>query len=447
MLRAFFLLKWPTRSLAWQLPWISNSFSLLFEPTHICKRLFAASANIKESISSTSQTHKQDISYILSLPPRDLRKLSESLNEQNVTELKLWTALVSRSLDVSHQFIFFDAIGLLENIQKAAIVDKALLSSLSVTLKDNVAKMEPFHIVKCIDIYSKANYKANRLFEAIYHSIKKKMNTMYSNEIADVVCCLARNKIDNSELINFVVDDVMKKFSSLEYVDACRVIESLKCLHYGTDVSESAQEMTEHLKREIEMMTPQEMYNNLKTIIEIQRDPVLIEDLMSSFKQRVSSFEDDQDIEQLEDPFEVLDFLKKHDLLTGAFLNALAMWCRYAVYRKPSRTTKRPHAFDLVKLHDIYTEMELPDSQHLRKAIRFFVYTKGGLQHLGKSYKPLAFDSKQYVKTKDSLEGAVLDSVPQRESKGMKPSTYLYPYRKRRPRERNKHVSEYQYRQ
>jgi len=112
------------------------------------------------------------------------------------------------------------------------------------------------------------------------------------------------------------------------------------------------------------------------------------------------------DIDQLESPFDCLDFLRLKGIVSKEFLCALANWSYSAVFRRPTRSHLRPLGDQLSKLHDIMREWNLEANSDLHKAIRAYVQNKGTAPK--DSYKPLRFKrGRGYAFRPDPLENKI----------------------------------------
>ncbi|SBT33424.1 conserved Plasmodium protein, unknown function [Plasmodium ovale wallikeri] len=164
----------------------------------------------------------------------------------------------------------------------------------------------------------------------------------------------------------------------------------------------------EKQQKELKLLTVQEIFDHLKNIKLLTFSWELYEkDLINEFLYRLDNFKNEIDVNQLDDPFICLNFLVTKNCVSKNFLLALSKWCANKVYEYPSRSTKRPLSFQLIKLYQLMKEKKVENLDFIEKAIYRFVISRGGLEtNRDKMFKPVSYQKgRKYIFTRDPLAG------------------------------------------
>ncbi|SPJ10740.1 conserved Plasmodium protein, unknown function [Plasmodium sp. DRC-Itaito] len=368
--------------------------------------------------------------HIKNLRSQELRILSENCCAKKVDDIIIWSEISRHSIEKYNSFKYFDALLLLSSFDKMNMVDKSLYKIFSDVFIKQICYLQPEHFILLINLYCKVNIFPRVLFTEIFHGIIKYCNKLYPDEYVNLLTCFANLKIVNKDLIKTLCKSIIKNINLFDYIHLTCIVGALRSLEIRDDVFYYV--IDQKQLKELKFLTVQEIFDHIKKIKLFQYSWELYEkDLMKEFLSRVHNFKNEKDVDQLADPFVCLNFLVSRGLLKGNnnnnnnnsgssgsssssssddstsgganFLVALSKWCANQVYHYPSRSTKRPISFELIKLYELMKEYNINNLDFIEKAIYRFVITRGGLENnRDKMFKPTSYQKgRKYIFTKD----------------------------------------------
>ncbi|SBT76162.1 conserved Plasmodium protein, unknown function [Plasmodium ovale] len=340
------------------------------------------------------------------LKTQELRILSEICCRKNIRDVIIWSEISRNAIEKCNDFKYFDAVLLLSSFDKMNIVDKSLYKNFADIFIKQINYLEPRHLIMLINLYHKVNIYPRILFIDIFHSIIKFTNKLYPNEYTDLLTCFAKLHILNKELINILCKSIIKNINIFNYIHLCCIIGTLRSLNINDNLFYYV--IDEKQQKELKLLTVQEIFDHLKNIKLLTFSWELYEkDLINEFLYRLDNFKNEIDVNQLDDPFICLNFLVTKNCVSKNFLLALSKWCANKVYEYPSRSTKRPLSFQLIKLYQLMKEKKVENLDFIEKAIYRFVISRGGLEtNRDKMFKPVSYQKgRKYIFTRDPLAG------------------------------------------
>eukprot|EP00375_Theileria_parva_P001250 XP_763921.1 hypothetical protein [Theileria parva strain Muguga] len=299
----------------------------------------------------TSQRVFSDISIMDSLSPREFRIFLSDVVKSKVDDVLLWSKAANYCIENASKFKFFDALSVLESFTEAKIYDKGLFTEFSRHLTIQSPMMEPRHLIQCISVYASSGSFPQSLFLEVFYGIIKQSEKMYASEFVDMFNCLSRWNIKNKQVLSALCKTLAKNVSILRYSELTQIAASCRNL----DVEDEAFYfiLDSWQSKELAMMTIQEMLDCLKKLKNIEVKWAQYEQLLfKEFVKQVNELDGD-DISQLANPFDCLEFLKSIGSLSKEFLLSLTKWCADAVHNPPARSQKRPLSHQLVQLYNL----------------------------------------------------------------------------------------------
>ncbi|SBS81673.1 conserved Plasmodium protein, unknown function [Plasmodium ovale curtisi] len=338
------------------------------------------------------------------LKTQELRILSENCCKKNISDVIIWSEISKNAIEKCNDFKYFDAVLLLSSFDKMNIVDKSLYQNFADIFIKQINYLEPRHFIILINLYYNVNIFPRILFIEIFHGIIKFIYKLYPNEYIDLLLCFAKLNILNKELINILCKSIIKNINIFNYINLCCIIGSLRSLNIYDNIFYFI--IDKKQQKELKLLTVQEIFDNLKNIKLLTFSWELYEnDLLNEFFYRIDNFKNEIDVNQLDDPFICLNFLVIKNYVSKNFLLALSKWCANQVYEYPSRSTKRPLSFQLIKLYHLMKENKVENLHFIEKAIYRFVISRGGLEtNRDKMFKPVSYQKgRKYIFTRDPL--------------------------------------------
>ncbi|CDO64760.1 conserved Plasmodium protein, unknown function [Plasmodium reichenowi] len=399
--------------------------------------------------------HENKYEDIKNLRSQELRILSENCCVKKVDDVIIWSEICRNSIEKYNSFKYFDALLLLSSFDKMNIVDKSLYKTFSDVFIKQISYLQPEHFILLINLYCRVNIFPRVLFTEIFHGIIKYCNKLYPDEYVNLLTCFANLKITNKDIIKTLCKSIIKNINLFDYIHLTSIVGALRSLEIADDIFYYV--IDQKQLKELKFLTVQEIFDHIKKIKLLQYSWKLYEkDLMKEFLFKVYNFKNEKDVDQLDDPFVCLNFLVSRGLLQGNnntngknnnnnnnkknnnndddnnnndnnnndnnnnnssssdyiddincgganFLVALSKWCANQVYHYPSRSTKRPTSYQLIKLYELMKEFNIHNSDFIEKAIYRFVITRGGLENnRDKMFKPTSYQKgRKYIFTKD----------------------------------------------
>ncbi|BAM42245.1 conserved hypothetical protein [Theileria orientalis strain Shintoku] len=369
------------------LPSVPKDSSLVFGSTlknnHLKRRYISTEPNSADCTSVTNSYYRtpasekvfSDISVMDSLSTREFRIFLNDVIGSKVDDIVLWSKAASYCINNASDFKFFDALSVLDCFTKARVYDKAVFTEFSKVLTMKSALMEPRHLVQCINVYASTGHFPESLFMEVFYGLIKQSEKMYANEFAETFLTLSKWKINNKQLLSALCKSLSKNVSILRYTNLTQIMACCRNLEVEDEpfyfILDSWQQ------KELNMMTVQEMLDALKKLAEMDVKWKYYEEEL--FKEFIKQTKLPHVIEQLADPFDCLEYLKKSQSVSKEFLYSLSKWCADAVHNPPSRSQKRPLTHQLLELYNLIEENNV-ESKYIDKAVLKFVTSKGGLR-------------------------------------------------------------------
>uniref|UniRef100_A0A3B0NAT8 Uncharacterized protein n=1 Tax=Theileria annulata TaxID=5874 RepID=A0A3B0NAT8_THEAN len=347
----------------------------------------------------TSERVFSDILTMDSLSPREFRIFLNDVVKLKVDDVLLWSKAATYCIENASKFKFFDALSVLESFTEAKIYDKALFTEFSRYLTIQSPMMEPRHLIQCINVYAFSGTFPQALFLEVFYGIIKQSEKMYAAEFVDMFNCLSRWNIKNKQVLSALCKTLAKNVSILRYAELTQVAACCRNLEIEDETFRFILDSWQ--KKELAMMTIQEMLDCLKKLKNIEVKWAYYEELLfKEFVKQINELDGD-DIAQLADPFDCLEFLKSTGALSKEFLLSLTKWCADAVHNPPTRSQKRPLSHQLVELYNLVQEYGI-EEKYIDKAVLKFVTSKGGLRLRNPKPIPTVYKpNRKYVFTDD----------------------------------------------
>ncbi|GAB65541.1 hypothetical protein PCYB_062730, partial [Plasmodium cynomolgi strain B] len=350
--------------------------------------------------------------HIKQMKSQELRVLSENCSNKKIRDVVLWSEISRNAIDRCDEFKYFDALLLLSSFEKMNLADDHLYKTFAHVFVKQINHMEPRHFILLITLYCKANIFPRVLFVQVFHAIVRYCSKFYPEEYVDLLICFANLHISNVDLIRTLCKSMVKNVNLFDYSNLCCIVGCLRRLEVNDDVIYYV--LDEKQQKELKLLTTQELFDLMKKVKLLKYSWELYEkDLLEEFLSRIDSFQGEKDINQLEDPFVCLNFLVSKQHVKSSFLIALSKWCASHVYEYPSRSAKRPLAYQLIMLYQLMQEHDVKNYHFIEKAIHRFVISRGGLAvNRDKMIKPVSYQKgRKYIFTQDPLEGADAEEV------------------------------------
>ncbi|UKK02573.1 hypothetical protein MACK_002666 [Theileria orientalis] len=368
-------------------PSVSKHSSLILGSTvkNNClkRRYISTESNSDDSTSETNRYYRtpasekvfSDISVMDSLSTREFRIFLNEVIASKVDDILVWSKAASYCINKASDFKFFDALSVLECFTKARVYDKAVFTEFSRVLTMKSALMEPRHLIQCINVYASTGHFPESLFMEVFYGLIKQSEKMYANEFVETFLTLCKWKINNKQLLSSMCKSLSKNISILRYTNLTQIMACCRNLEVEDEtfyfILDSWQQ------KELNMMTVQEMLEALKKLTEMTVKWEYYEEEL--FNEFIKQTKLPHVIEQLADPFDCLEYLKKNKSVSKEFLYSLSKWCADAVHNPPSRSQKRPLTHQLVELYNLIEDNNV-ESKYIDKAVLKFVTSKGGLR-------------------------------------------------------------------
>ncbi|EUD66154.1 hypothetical protein C922_03349 [Plasmodium inui San Antonio 1] len=368
------------------------------------RRLFGSSTTPDEL--TTKVIMENNYGHIKQMKSQELRVLSENCSNKKIRDVVLWSEISRNAIDRCDEFKYFDAVLLLSSFEKMNMTDDHLYKTFAHVFVKQINHMEPRHIIMLINLYCKANLFPRVLFVQIFHAIVRYCSKFYPEEYVDLLICFASLNISNADLMRTLCKSMVKNVNLFDYTHLCCIVGCLRRLDVHDDVIYYV--FDEKQQKELKLLTTQEVFDLMKKVKLLKYSWDLYEkDLLDEFLRRIETFQGEEDINQLEDPFVCLNFLVSKKYVRNNFLIALSKWCASHVYEYPSRSAKRPLAYQLIMLYQLMQERDVKNYHFIEKAIHRFVISRGGLAvNRDKMTKPVSYQKgRKYIFTRDPLEG------------------------------------------
>ncbi|KJP86701.1 hypothetical protein AK88_03708 [Plasmodium fragile] len=345
--------------------------------------------------------------HIKEMKSQELRVLSENCSNKRIQDVVLWSEISRHAIDRCDEFKYFDALLLLSSFEKMNLADDNLYKTFAHVFVKQINHMEPRHFILLINLYCKANLFPRVLFVQVFHAIVRYCWKFYPQEYVDLLVCFASLNISNVDLMRTLCKSMVKNVNLFDYSNLCCIVGCLRRLDVHDDVIYYV--LDEKQQKELKLLTTQELFDLMKKVKLLKYSwEVYEKDLLDEFLKRIDNFQGDKDVNQLEDPFVCLNFLVSKQYVKNNFLIALSKWCASHVYEYPSRSAKRPLAYQLIMLYQLMQEHDVKNYTFIEKAIHRFVISRGGLAvNRDKMTKPVSYQKgRKYIFTRDPLEGA-----------------------------------------
>ncbi|GAW80030.1 hypothetical protein, conserved [Plasmodium gonderi] len=367
------------------------------------RKWFGSSSKNSEYVGKVINENKYE--HIKDLKSQELRVLSENCCAKRTQDVVIWSEISRNAIEKCEDFKYFDALLLLSSFEKMNIIDNNLYKTFSDVFLKQINHLEPRHFIMLINLYCKANIFPRVLFVQVFHAIIKYSSKLYPEEYVDLLSCFADLNIVNKDLIKTLCKSISKNVNLFDYVNVCSIVGCLRRLEIHDDVIYYV--LDEKQQKELKLLTVQEIFDIIKKIKFLKYSWELYEqDLIKEFLNRLNNFKGEKDINQLDDPFICLNFLVSKNYITNNFLLALSKWCASHVYEYPSRSSKRPLAYQLIKLYQLMKQKNVQNYDFIEKAIHRFVISRGGLAvNRDKMNKPVSYQKgRKYIYTQDPIE-------------------------------------------
>ncbi|CAI7719285.1 heptatricopeptide repeat-containing protein HPR1, putative [Plasmodium vivax] len=368
------------------------------------RRLFGSSSPTDELTKKI--IIESNYGHIKQLKSQQLRVLSENCCNKKIRDVVLWSEISRSAINRCDEFKYFDAVLLLSSFEKMNMADDHLYKTFAHVFVKQINHMEPRHLILLINLYCKANLFPRVLFVQVFHAIVRYCSKFYPEEYTDLLICFASLNISNGDLMKTLCKSMVQNVTLFDYNHLCCIVGCLRRLGVQDDVIYYV--LDEKQQKELKLMTTQELFDCMKKVKLLKYSWELYEkDLLEEFKNRIAKFQGEKDVNQLEDPFVCLNFLVSKQHVTKNFLIALSKWCASHVYEYPSRSAKRPLAYQLIMLYQLMKEHDVNNYHFIEKAIHRFVVSRGGLAvNRDKMAKPVSYQrGRKYVFARDPLEG------------------------------------------
>lgn len=343
--------------------------------------------------------------HIKQMKSQELRVLSENCSNKKIRDVVLWSEISRNAINRCDEFKYFDALLLLSSFEKMNLADDNLYKTFSHVFVKQINHMEPRDLILLINLYCKANLFPRVLFVQVFHAIVRYCSKFYPEEYVDLLICFASLNISNVDLIRTLCKSMVKNVNLFDYSNLCCIVGCLRRLDVNDDVIYYV--FDEKQQKELKLLTTQELFDLMKKVKLLKYSWELYEkDLLEEFLSRIDNFQGVKDVNQLEDPFVCLNFLVSKQCVRNNFLFALSKWCASHVYEYPSRSAKRPLAYQLIMLYQLMKEHDVKNYNFIEKAIRRFVISRGGLAvNRDKMIKPVSYQKgRKYIFAEDPLE-------------------------------------------
>lgn len=351
-----------------------------------------------------------DLAMVPSMGSSDLRRLSEAAAAQGASDA-LWSAMAARSQEQAQKLRYWDMVHILQSFTTARVENPDLFLNLADALSAKASKMAPKHILDLFAVYEAAGLRPRALYVELLHAIVRLSRSMYAEELTLTLQMLARFQLGNPTVLAQLMRTVRNQLKEFRLRYLCAVTGSLGALRCCPQVL--LDDFDVRAKQEVDTVPVQELLENLQgfPLLEFSWQPY--EDLcLKEFLERTKAFRTAEDIDELADPFETLNFLQAHGLLQTSYLEALCQWSLRGVHRPNVRSERRPTTRQLVNLHDRCHEFGLESNLVLQDAIRYFVESGAGKWSVDMP-RPLKYmPGRRYIRTPDPLEGIEYPKVP-----------------------------------
>jgi ABC-type taurine transport system substrate-binding protein len=236
----------------------------------------------------------------------------------------------------------------------------------------------------------------------LFHALLRLVPAMYGEEMAQTVATLARLKINNKQLLQKLGSAVIDNIGQLRFLHACQVAGSFASLGHLDQFLLSSLEGTSN--REIDMMRPEELMENLRAMIDLEFSWKPFE---HNLRERglvplISSLTGATEIDQFSAPVDFLLFAKRHSFLNNEMIIAYSKWLKEAVLRPNTRLGRRPTADDVYIVADLCWELGVAEEDAL-EAVNSFTNDKPEVP------KPLKYmKHRKYIRAVDPVASANL---------------------------------------
>ncbi|PHJ15090.1 hypothetical protein CSUI_011099, partial [Cystoisospora suis] len=160
------------------------------------------------------------------------------------------------------------------------LVDRDLYFSFIPCFLRHMSSFEVRHLVQLLTVYEAAQLRPRSLYVSAFNRILKLSSSFYSNEYADLLCCLARLQIGNPSFLQSFCLQLTENISQLTFLDACRCVGALRSL--GVIKEDLFVLFDEKQEKEVSLLPTQEVLTNFQKVLSLEFSWRPYEDLIKN---------------------------------------------------------------------------------------------------------------------------------------------------------------------
>ena len=281
-----------------------------------------------------------------------LRKTVEAASARHM-DSSFWNSAGKRAIEVAGSLKYWDAIRICQAFAAAEQNhQEGVFVAISEAIRQQISSLAPKHVLDTLAAFETVGMRPKQLYVELFNAMLKLTPAMYGEEMAQTASTMARLNVSNPQLLSRVKAGIMENQRQLKFLHLCQIagsFASLSCLDddFLTSLERSA-------KKEIDLMTPDEVFDSLKGLrfLQFSWKPFESHFLECGLGSFIDSVTNHKVIDELSSPVSFFLFLKRHNMLSNKVLVAYSNWLKEAALRPNTRIGRRPSSEDVFLISD-----------------------------------------------------------------------------------------------